>query len=102
MGLKKMHTIMFVEDDSSGIGYQLTRNNLHHAPPGRIRIGRFTTGFVPDYGLGYYSETYLRQLVRAWKHKTLARKQRRLEKYTLLWFGNLVPSDLQRTIANYL
>ncbi len=93
---------MFVEDDSTGVGYQLTRKNFHRAPPGRIRICRFATGFIPDHGLGYYSETYLRQLVRAWKHKTLARKQRRLEKYTVLWLGPRVPSDLFRTIAEYL
>jgi len=97
-----MYTIMFIDDDSSGIGYQLSRHNFYHAPPGRIRIGRFTTGFIPDHGLGYYSETYLRQLIRAWKHKTLVRKQRRLEKYTVLWLGNRIPSDLFRTIAEYL
>lgn len=93
---------MFVEDDSTGVGYQLTRKNFRRVPPGRIRICRFATGFLPDHGLGYYSETYLRQLVRAWKQKTMERKQRRLEKYTLLWFGNLVPTDLHRTIADYL
>ena len=97
-----MYTLMFVDDHSSGIGYQLTRKNLSYAPPGLIRIGRFTTGFLPDHGLGYYSETYLRHFVRVWKHKTFTRKQRRLEKYTLLWFGHLVPSDLFQTIAQYL
>jgi hypothetical protein len=97
-----MYTIMFV-DHSSGIGYQLTRRNLIHAPPGRIRIGRFTTGFLPDHGLGYYSESYLRQFVRVWKHKTMVRKQRRLEKYTTcLCLTNLIPHDLIRTIAQYI
>lgn len=94
---------MFVDDDSSGIGYQLTRKNFTHVPPGRIRIGRFTTGFLPNHGLGYYSETYLRQLVRTWKHKTLLRKQRRLEKYTtLLCLSDRLPHDLLRPIVDYL
>lgn len=94
---------MFVEDDSTGVGYQLTRKNFRRVPPGRIRICRFATGFLPDHGLGYYSETYLRQLVRAWKQKTLARKQERIRaKYIAILCLTRVPTDLHRTIADYL
>ena len=91
---------MFVDNSPPfQIGYQLTRNNLKHAPPGRIRVARFTTGFLPDHGLGYYSDTHLRRLVRAWKRV----RQRRLEKYTtILCLSNRIPYDLYRYITHFL
>ena len=82
MGTQKMPTMIFVDNSAPyTIGFQITRRNLHYAPPGKWRIARFSTAFFPTNGLGYYSDIYIRKFLRHWKSRFLLHKKRRLEKY---------------------
>jgi hypothetical protein len=100
-----MYTIMFVDyihNPAYCVGYQLTRRTLTHAPNGRIRVARFTTGFLPNQGLGYYSDTHLRQFIRQWK-SMIVKKKRRIEKYnTALYLSKTIIPDIIRHIGNFL
>ena len=88
--------MMFVQQTPWMCGYQLTRATLRHCPEGRIRVVRYGSSFDPVGGRGYYSEFYLRELIRKWK-----RKQRvRLEKRALLCCSRW-PSDITSHICNF-
>lgn len=77
-----MQTLLFVETGTKKFtcGFQLCRGNLSYAPKGRIRVARFNSCFQPLEGKGYYGDTYLRQLLRAWRRKHIETKRRRLER----------------------
>ena len=104
----RMRTILFVENKNATngpCGYQLTKHNFHRVPSGRIHIARFTTGFVPTCGLGYYGDTYFRQLIRNWKHKVVLKKNRRMEKVQAalcLYQNPSLNGDIIRYIVEYL
>ena len=84
------------------IGFQLTRRNLEWAPPGRIRVARYTNSFAPKDGRGYYSETYLRQFIRLWK-LCILKKKRRIDKYNTVvcLYNTCLNEDTLRYIADY-
>jgi len=92
-----MQTMMFVQQTPWMCGYQLTRATLRHCPEGRIRVVRYGSSFDPVGGRGYYSEFYLRELIRKWK-----RKQRvRLEKRMALLCCSRWPSDITSHICTF-
>ena len=73
-----MYTMMFVQQGVWECGYQLTRANLNKAPEGRIRVVRYGPAFDPICGRGYYSDFYLRELIRNWKRKRRVRLEKRM------------------------
>jgi hypothetical protein len=73
-----MPTMMFVQQTPWACGYQLTRATLKHAPQGQIRVVRYGSAFYPEKGLGYYSDFYLRELIRKWKRKRRVRLEKRM------------------------
>lgn len=91
-----MYRIMFVEQIVGGVGYQLTNRNIGSAPSGRIRIACFETGFLPDRGMGYYSDTYLRQFIRKWKFRCVTRR-RQLRTLALCVNDKLVTDTIRYT-----
>jgi len=94
-----MNTILFVDNCTQGIGYQLSRNNLNYAPSGQIRVARFTTAFSPQDGMGYYGDVYMRILVRKWKKRALRKQNLR----TLLMCTNhYMNSDVRQYISEFI
>jgi len=96
--------MMFVDDNRPGVGYQLTRKNWKYAPHGRIHVVRYTTGFDPAHGLGYYSDIYLRQFIRQWKQQVVTKKKRRAERYMSMMClsRTLLIVDVRRSITEFL
>jgi len=91
---------MFVEQNAWVVGYQLTNRNLHSAPPGRIRIACFETGFWPDNGMGYYSDTHLRHFIRKWKFMHVTRK--RQLRTMVLCINDKIVTDTLRYIGDFI
>jgi hypothetical protein len=100
-----MQTLVFVDNGKNDFscGFQLSRANVPYAPKGRVRVARFTTYFHPLEGQGYYGDTYLRQLLRAWRRKHLDTKQRRVEKETA-WavLSKRTITDVVRMVQTFL
>jgi hypothetical protein len=92
-----LHTMMFVQQTSLECGYQLTRANLKNAPPGRIRVVRYNSSFYPHVGFGYYSDFYLREMIRNWKRKQRVRREKRM---ALLCCARL-PSDTTSHVCTF-
>lgn len=83
-----MYTLWFVENNLISCGFQLTSRNFYRVPEGRIHIVRYSTSFSPQDGMGYYGDTYFRQLIRKWKHYTLTKARRIQEKQSLALYGH--------------
>jgi len=99
----------FVEQIPLTCGYQFSSNHFRHypfihVPQGQIRIARYTTSFDPSHGRGYYAETYLRELIRRWKRKTVIKNRRILERRMTLvaLHKTCLVDDVIRSIAERL
>lgn len=92
-----MQTMMFVQQTPWACGYQLTRNTLKHSPQGQIRVVRYGSSFDPTHGFGYYSDFYLRELIRKWKRKRQVRREKRM---ALLCCARM-PSDITSHICTF-
>lgn len=79
-----MRTIMFVErPENRGrmiVDFQLCDFNYHYAPPGTIRIARFSHVFRIEKHHGYYGDIYMKRFIRKWKSKTYENIQRRKDR----------------------
>ena len=79
-----MKTIMFVERlENQGrmiVDFQLCDFNYQRAPPGTIRIARFSDVFWIEKHHGYYGDIYMKRFIRKWKSKTYENMQRRKDK----------------------
>lgn len=100
-----MQTILFVDNGRPfQCGFQLSRNNFHYSPPGRIRVARFETAFSPLNERGYYGDIYLREFIRRWKKKVVLK--RRIKEKTMATLSmtkkNKVPQDIVRYIVDFL
>ena len=80
-----MKSILFVEVDGEpfSCGFRVNKTNLHKTPHGRLHIARFEACFQPMDGHGYFGDSYLRQFIRKWRDKVIA-KRRYAEKITTI------------------
>lgn len=90
--------MMFVEMNPGECGFQLTSRTFKYMPPGRIRVARYSTAFMPHKGKGYYGDIYLRRLVRVCK---LVVEKRRMRRWLLMAMPCMIP-DLLRYIDRFL
>jgi hypothetical protein len=102
-----MYTLIYVinsKDRQYECGYQLTRNNLYHAPNGKIHIARFDICFDIQNGLGYIGDIYMRSFIRGWKNKIIIKKKRKISIWnTILYLSNSqLCNDLLYIICSYL
>jgi hypothetical protein len=69
---------MFVQQGPWECGYQLTRATLEQCPLGQIRVVRYGPSFDPVNGRGYYTDFYLREMIRNWKRKRRLYTEKRM------------------------
>jgi hypothetical protein len=96
-----MQTLIFVDTRPFQCGFQLSRQNLHYAPLGRIRIARFTLSFNPSAGRGYYGDIYLRRFIRKWKNEIIRKRERKLTKLCIIK-KNILNDDVLCTILEFI
>lgn len=101
-----MKSILFVEIDGKpfSCGFRVNKTNLHQAPPGRLHIARFEACFYPMEGHGYFGDIYLRQFIRKWRDKVIA-KRRYAEKITTILCiskNRTLNNDVLRKITEFI
>jgi hypothetical protein len=99
-----MRTILFIKPyspTSNLVHYQLTRGNLHKAPPGKIYIARFDTSFWIEKGMGYYGNVYMNDFVRRCKHK-LYLKRRKINIKNMYVMKNVLNLDILKYITEFI
>lgn len=98
-----LHTIVFVEREKDKgkmvVGYHLDPISILRAPPGRIRIARFTNSFNPKKNFGYYGESYLHIAIRQWKTK---KQKERMQLFRLIAQRKNMYYDVAKYILEYL
>ena len=97
----KMKTIMFVEKiEDSGkmiVGFQLDKFNYRNSPPGIIRVARFEVSFCPLQNKGYYSEVYIKKMIKTWKIKNQKKEFR-----NVMILKNLLCNEMICEILKYI
>lgn len=96
-------TIVFVEREQDKeymiVGFQLHKDSYIYAPPGRIRIARFTNSFNPPQNRGYYAESFLHIAIKHWKNK---KKKEKKELFSLIAHRKQLPFDVVQSILPFI
>ncbi len=99
-----MRTILFIKPfptKPNEIHFQLSRGNLHKAPPGKIYIARFDTSFWIEKGMGYYGNVYMNEFIRKCKHK-LYLKHRKMDIKNMYVMKNVLNLDTRKYITEFI
>lgn len=80
------------------IGFKLCRLNYRYAPPGRIRIARYTNSFSPKDNRGYYGDIYMNSIIKKWKKN---KREKEIIQATNLLIKKNICDELINEIIKY-